>query len=297
MPLDEDGFEYYDYDENTPVVPGDGTIDGVDYTESGSSLYVNDQGQIVDGAGNVVQDAQEFTPDPVVPGDGTIDGVDYSPSWWETLTGSGNSSSNSASWLDALKKATGMTGSQLAGLGLGGLSLASGVKQEYKPKTPTELLAMQPSNAPPAYTAAQMAQFSTPFKTGTQLERAYAADMQSPIAAGTGINADGTPLKFAEGGEVPGALSQVFDSSQMPGMVTGEGGGQDDMVEARLSPGEYVFDAESVAMLGDGDNAAGARKLDELRAQLRAHKRSAPDDEIAPPAMGPLSYLGEQHNG
>lgn len=128
-------------------------------------------------------------------------------------------------------------------------------------------------------------------KTGNQLERIYAADMKSPIAAGVGINRDGTPLKFAEGGDVPGALSQVFDSSQIQGLVAGEGGGQDDMVDARLSPGEYVFDAETVAMLGDGDNAAGARKLDELREQLRAHKRSAPDDEIAPMSEGPPQLL------
>ena len=50
-------------------------------------------------------------------------------------------------------------------------------------------------------------------------------------------------------------------------------------------------------MLGNGNNAAGARKLDELREQLRAHKRSAPPDEIAPPARGPLSYMGAMNNG
>lgn len=230
--------------------------------------------------------------DPVIVGDtnyGNEGGGDHSTPTTDT--------SSLGSILDKIKSFTGMTGAQLAGLGLGGLTLASQANAAYNPKTPAQLLAMQPSNTPAAFTAAQMAQFSTPMKTGNQLERQYAADMKSPVTAGVGINRDGTPLKFAEGGDVPGALSQVFDSSQIQGLVAGEGGGQDDMVDARLSPGEYVFDAETVAMLGDGDNAAGARKLDELREQLRAHKRSAPDDEIAPPAEGPLSYLGASNNG
>ena len=111
--------------------------------------------------------------------------------------------------------------------------------------------------------------------------------MPSPIRPGV--------RGYAEGGEVYGPLSQAVE--QTVGLVQGAGGGQDDMVEARLSPGEYVFDAESASMLGDGDNAAGARKLDELREAMRAHKRSAPPDEIAPKAEGPLSYMTGGLNG
>ena len=129
-------------------------------------------------------------------------------------------------------------------------------------------------------------------QAGNQLARQYAADMPSSVRPGG--------RGYAEGGEVEdvGALSQTFDSSQTQGYVgSGEGGGQDDMIDARLSPGEYVFDAESVSMLGDGDNAAGARKLDELREAMRAHKRSAPADEIAPKSRGPLSYMKGGLNG
>jgi hypothetical protein len=110
-------------------------------------------------------------------------------------------------------------------------------------------------------------------------ERIYSADMPTPIVAGR---------RYAEGGEVEGALSVA---PPFVGFVQGEGGGQDDLIDASLSAGEYVFDAESVSMLGDGNNEEGARKLDELRASLRAHKRSAPDDQIAPPAQGALSYM------
>ena len=130
-----------------------------------------------------------------------------------------------------------------------------------------------------SFTPAQMTAFGQPLKAGNQLLRQYAADMPSPIVPG---------VRYAEGGEVEGPLTQ---SAPFVGFVQGEGGGQDDLIDASLSAGEYVFDAETVSMLGDGNNTEGARKLDELRAALRAHKRSAPDDEIAPPAAGPLSYM------
>jgi len=74
-------------------------------------------------------------------------------------------------------------------------------------------------------------------------------------------------------------------------MVGGQGGGQDDDVDARLSSGEYVWDADTVSALGDGNNAAGAKKLDELRQRLREHKRSAPASKIPPKAKSPEKYL------
>lgn len=55
----------------------------------------------------------------------------------------------------------------------------------------------------------------------------------------------------------------------------GSGDGRSDHVDARLSPGEYVMDAESVSMLGNGDNDAGARKLDKMRQSIRKQKGKA----------------------
>ena len=75
--------------------------------------------------------------------------------------------------------------------------------------------------------------------------------------------------------------------------VQGAGGGQDDLIDARLADGEYVFDADIVAALGDGSNAEGARRLDKMREQIRKHKRSAPNDKIPPKAKSPLAYLKE----
>jgi hypothetical protein len=99
---------------------------------------------------------------------------------------------------------------------------------------------------------------------------------------------------YASGGPV-GALgrccSAMAEGGPFVGYVTGPGGGQDDLVQARLSPGEYVFDADSVAALGDGSNEEGARRLDAMREQIRAHKRSAPPEEIPPMAAAPAQYL------
>jgi hypothetical protein len=54
--------------------------------------------------------------------------------------------------------------------------------------------------------------------------------------------------------------------------VNGAGTGRSDDIPAVLSDGEYVIDAETVALLGDGSNKAGAKKLDELRVKVRKHK-------------------------
>lgn len=75
------------------------------------------------------------------------------------------------------------------------------------------------------------------------------------------------------------------------GLIRGDSGGQDDKVQVNVSPGEYVFDAESVSALGDGSSEAGAKKLDEMRYNLRQHKRSAKPDEIAPKAHSIEVYI------
>jgi hypothetical protein len=90
-----------------------------------------------------------------------------------------------------------------------------------------------------------------------------------------------SPLMAAHGG-VPHKGSHY---------VQGAGGGQDDLIPARLADGEYVFDAEIVAALGDGSNKEGARKLDAMREAIRKHKRSAPLNDIPPKAKSPLAYL------
>jgi hypothetical protein len=58
-----------------------------------------------------------------------------------------------------------------------------------------------------------------------------------------------------------------------------------------LADGEYVFDADTVAQLGNGSTKAGSDLLDKFREEIRAHKRSAPINKIPPPAKSPLAYM------
>lgn len=57
---------------------------------------------------------------------------------------------------------------------------------------------------------------------------------------------------------------------------------------AALSEGEYVFDAQTVALIGDGNSAAGARILDEVRIAIRKLKGKSLKDGVQP---GPLTEL------
>ena len=99
-----------------------------------------------------------------------------------------------------------------------------------------------------------------------------------------------TYKNYASGGHVDGA--PVFASGGALGqLVQGPGSGQQDNVKANLSPGEYVVDADVVSALGDGSNEHGAKRLDEMREAIRAHKRSAESDKIPAPARHPMAYL------
>lgn len=75
------------------------------------------------------------------------------------------------------------------------------------------------------------------------------------------------------------------------GNLTGTSGRADD-IDAKLANNEYVMDAETVAMLGDGSPDAGAKKLDEMRIRLRQHKGKAlANGKFSPDAKDPQQYL------
>lgn len=85
-----------------------------------------------------------------------------------------------------------------------------------------------------------------------------------------------------------GALSNIAY------LARGAGTGRSDEIDAKLSDGEFVIDAETVAMLGDGSTQAGAKKLDEMRAAIRSHKGKAlAKGKFSPNAKSPLAYLKE----
>lgn len=62
-------------------------------------------------------------------------------------------------------------------------------------------------------------------------------------------------------------------------------------IPAKIADGEMVFPESFVTALGGGDNKRGAKLLDEMRENLREHKRSAPTSKIPPKAKSPLDYL------
>lgn len=84
---------------------------------------------------------------------------------------------------------------------------------------------------------------------------------------------------------------QLAHGGDVQGLLAGGSPGQADDVNASLSHGEYVVDADTVAALGDGNTEAGAAELDRMREAIRRHKRSAPASKIPPPSKGALAYL------
>jgi hypothetical protein len=90
----------------------------------------------------------------------------------------------------------------------------------------------------------------------------------------------------------PAGLARGGALSQISYMARGSGSGRDDTIDAKLSDGEYVMDAETVALLGDGSTKAGAERLDAMRSQLRRQKgRELAKGKFSPNAKSPLAYL------
>jgi hypothetical protein len=81
-----------------------------------------------------------------------------------------------------------------------------------------------------------------------------------------------------EGNTEAGArrLAAKIRTGQLPSVprlaAGGLAGGEDpDMVEIRVSGGEFMVWPESVSRLGGGDHEAGASRLDQFIAGIRAH--------------------------
>jgi hypothetical protein len=73
---------------------------------------------------------------------------------------------------------------------------------------------------------------------------------------------------------------------QGPGKVTGIGSGQEDLIPAWLSDGEYVWSAQDVADLGDGSTDEGVRRLDKMRQMVRKQAGRKDVKKIAKPQKG-----------
>ena len=104
----------------------------------------------------------------------------------------------------------------------------------------------------------------------------------------------GSPIMMKEGGEVKPKISYEIEQFSYPSglgfYVSGETKGQDDKIPAMLSDGEYVIPADTVAHLGDGNNNAGAKKLDEMIKKIRGSKGMK--NALPPKAKSLTTYLG-----
>ena len=75
-------------------------------------------------------------------------------------------------------------------------------------------------------------------------------------------------------------LTSVVPEAQTEGIINGEGGGMDDMVQGMIgdqqrvavSPGEYIVSADVVSGLGDGNTDSGADRLDKMVDMVRMQK-------------------------
>ena len=96
-----------------------------------------------------------------------------------------------------------------------------------------------------------------------------------------------TPPKAAAKG---GAMAVKRPSKSFA--VQGAGDGRSDDIPAVLSDGEYVIDAETVALLGNGSNKAGAAQLDRFRANVRKHKgKELAKGRFSVNAKNPQAYM------
>jgi hypothetical protein len=156
--------------------------------------------------------------------------------------------------------------------GVGGAFKVGGLDYTTPPATDAYRYAMGPAMDIPA---------------GMDLSRAT-----SPYAGyGPGTLGEET-FKRITGMAHGGSMGYARGSSRDSFAVDGPGTGRSDDIPAVLSDGEYVIDAETVALLGDGSSKAGAKKLDEMRVKLRKHKgRNLAKGKFSVNAKRPEKYL------
>jgi hypothetical protein len=103
-------------------------------------------------------------------------------------------------------------------------------------------------------------------------------------------NVQQQPTGMAHGGSFAAKRGGSKPRTQFA--VNGPGTGRSDDIPAVLSDGEYVIDAETVALLGDGSSKAGAKKLDDLRVKVRKHKgKKLAKGRFSANAKSPEAYL------
>lgn len=289
-----DGYDYSDYgygytDGYTPPADTSGPLSNEDIL---ASIFYDPSSYGTQGAQGAAPEATPATPDTGYPGEGGAYGGaapaaqaatpaaapqgQGALSIWERISQGLGLSKNKGGKDSGIDISDPATLKRLIQVGAGGLGLINAMNPQgpANQKSPAELRASTGADKYSGWTPEQQASMNAylqgPVAFGAAKPRIQAT--MRPLVAGRG---------YAEGGNVEGPLA----------LVRGGGSGQSDNVEALLSPGEYVFDADTVSALGDGNNEHGAALLDQMRHHIRKHKRSASPDSIPPEAKAPHEYL------
>jgi len=108
------------------------------------------------------------------------------------------------------------------------------------------------------------------------------------LAAPTVQQTNANGYRGFAGGGVTNLLRGPGDgmSDSIPGMITG--GGIRSVEPIRVADGEYVVSADVVSGLGNGSTDAGARRLDQMMADVR---KSRTGTKKQAPAINPSKHL------
>ena len=193
--------------------------------------------------------------------------------------------------------AAGLIGGGGGGGGGGGVAGSQAINPIFSAKLPTP-------GAGGAFKVGGLDYTTPPARSAADMYR-YAMGPAMDIPAGMNLSGATSPyagygpstlgeetFKRVTGMAHGGAMGYARGSSRDSFAVDGPGTGRSDDIPAVLSDGEYVIDAETVALLGDGSSKAGAKKLDELRVKVRKHKgRNLAKGKFSANAKRPEKYL------
>lgn len=163
---------------------------------------------------------------------------------------------------------------------------------------PFPSMQMPGTNVPAGKLTPEVATAIADFVRQQQAGGGSAPNYRSGGGVPRGFFRGGAPQRFARGGypQLMGGMPerQPFSAGSYVA-PDGQGDGRSDHIEAVLSPGEFVQDAETVSLLGNGDNDAGARGFEAIRKEIRKHKGKAlAKGKFSPDAQSPskLTKIG-----
>lgn len=106
---------------------------------------------------------------------------------------------------------------------------------------------------------------------GSRPEAQFFQNNAVPLNQATGLTGQAKGGRQSALSELGGDFGMPEFDSSVEHHVNGPGDGTSDDIPAQLSDGEYVMDAPTVSLLGNGSNKAGAARLDQLRENVRKH--------------------------